>query len=301
MKTPLILFSFLLPAALLAGPSASPSYYIVAETIDAGGKRSASAHYTNDGSIGDVAGLSSVEAPAESMKHCYIGQLYEATTLQLTAVPATVNEGGTRQLSASLRLDDLTLIPAPEGSIAWSVKNGPLTSISAAGLATAGNVSQDTAAAVQGSYEGITGNLSLTVLDSIADNFGMYAGDGIGDDWQVQYFGLNNPNAGPLLDPDHDGFNNLFEFTAGIVPTDPQSKFQWRLESVPGEPLQHRIVFSPRLPDRTYTVKTSTTILSDSWISLPDGITADTGSERTVTDPDTAAARKFYRVDISKP
>jgi hypothetical protein len=30
------------------------------------------------------------------------------------------------------------------------------------------------------------------VLDTIADNFGSYAGDGIGDDWQVQYSGVDN-------------------------------------------------------------------------------------------------------------
>ena len=29
------------------------------------------------------------------------------------------------------------------------------------------------------------------MLDTIADNFGSYAGDGIGDDWQVQYSGVD--------------------------------------------------------------------------------------------------------------
>ena len=53
-------------------------------------------------------------------------------------------------------------------------------------------------ALAQGSYAGSTGSLNLTVLNVNQDNFGSYAGDGIGDDWQVQYFGLpSNPAAGP--------------------------------------------------------------------------------------------------------
>ena len=113
----------------------------------------------------------------------------------------------------------------PAASITWSIVSGPLTGINSNGLATAATVYQNTSATAQGVYAGDTGALNLTVLDTIPDNFGSYAGDGIGDDWQFQYFGLSNPNAAPLLDPDHDGHNNLFEFTAGIIPTDAASKF----------------------------------------------------------------------------
>ena len=61
-------------------------------------------------------------------------------------------------------------------------------------------------ALVQGIYAGSTGSTNLTVLNVNPDNFGIYAGDGVGDTWQVQYFGLPpNPAAGPLLDPDVDG------------------------------------------------------------------------------------------------
>jgi hypothetical protein len=301
MKRSALFLLVLLPAVLLAGPSVSPSYNIVAETMDAGGKRTSSTHYTNDGSLGEFAGVSTVAAPAETMKHCYLGQLSDATVLQLAADPATVNEGESLQLCAWQWLDDLTLICVPADSIVWSVQDGPLTSISAGGLVTAAVVYQDTAATVRGSCEGITGTLRLTVLDSTDDNFGTYAGDGVGDDWQVRFFGHNNPAAAPLLDPDHDGLTNLFEFTAGVIPTDPHSVFQWRIESVQGEPLQHRIVFNPRLDGHTYTVKTSTTLLRDSWISLAGGITADSGTQRAVTDPDTAGPMKFYKVEITRP
>ena len=146
--------------------------------------------------------------------------------------------------------------------------NGPLTSINASGLATAGVVYQNTGATAQGIFAGDTAMLNLTVLDSIPDNFGSYAGDGLGDDWQVQYFGQNNPNAGPALDPDGDGENNLFEFTAGVIPTDPTSRFVLRIDAVPAQPARKNLVFSLRLNDRTYTVEFRTDLTIGSWTTL---------------------------------
>lgn len=282
-----------------AGPRTSANYTILTDTTSGGGARVTSAAYTNDGSAGAVAGLSTVAAPAETAKHGYMGQLTEVTALQLAATPTTVNETATRQLSAAQLLDDFTTNAVPAASITWSIVNGPLTSISASGLATAATVYQDTAATAQGIYAGSTGTLNLTILDTIADNFSTYAGDGLGDDWQNQYFGLNNPNAGPLADPDHDGHTNLFEYTAGLIPTDAASKFNWRIEPVIGFPNQKKLIFSPLVAGRTYTVKTATT-LGVPMVPLPLPIVGDNGNERTVTDPNATGAAKFYQVQIMK-
>lgn len=292
----------LMTPALHAGPRTSTNYSVVTDTADAGGRRSTSASYSNDGSAGGIAGLSTVAAPAETARQGYIGQLYEVTALQLAATPATVSEGGNRQLSAVQLLDDATTIHVPATSIAWSVQSGPLTGINASGLATAGNVYQNTAATAQGSFGGNTSTLGLTVIDTIPDNFGSYAADGLGDDWQVQFFGQNNPNAGPALDPDLDGHNNMFEFTAGIVPTDALSVFTWRIEPVPAQPLQKRVIFSPVVAGRTYTVMTSPTLgTGASWGNLVGGTVGDNGNERTITDLNATENKKFYKVEIVKP
>lgn len=284
-----------------AAPRSSASYGVPTESADAGGRRATSTSYTSDGSLGGVAGISTVAAPAETAKHGYLGQLYEVTALQLTASPLTINETATRQLSAAQLLDDATTINLLATSVNWSVLSGPLSSISTGGLATAATVYQDTAATAQGGYAGNIGTLGLTVLDTIADNFGTYAGDGLGDDWQVQYFGLNNPAAAPTADADHDGQNNLFEFTAGLVPTDAASKFSHHIETVPGQPLQKRIIFSPRLVSRTYSILTSTTLATGSWSVLTGTTTSDNGAERTVTDTNASGPGKFYQVQIVKP
>lgn len=275
----------------------SANYSIAAETFDSGGLASASAAYTAKGGTGSIGALST--SSNVTSKSGYIGQLYDVAALQVAAAPGTINEGGTRQLSASLLLDDATTLPVSASAVTWIVQSGPLTDISSNGLVTAATVFQNSVASVQGLYSGVAGTLGLTVLDTIPDNFGAYAGDGIGDDWQVQYFGQNNPAAAPAMDPDGDGQNNLFEFTAGLIPTDRASVFTVSLNIPAGQPAQRAVVFTPRLAGRTYTVKTSTTL--SGWTDLAGATVSDNGTERTVTDVNASGSRQFYRVDISLP
>ncbi len=301
MNTNCIVVIFgVLTVAAHAGPRTSTNYAVATDTADAGGKRTTSASYTNDGSVGGVAGLSTVAAPAETLKAGYAAQLYDATGLTLSASPLTVNETATLQLAAWLALDDATFLTIPAASVAWSTVSGPL-SLSSSGLATGGVVYQNTSATAQGIHLGFTGTLGLAVLDTIADNFGTYAGDTLGDDWQVQHFGQNNPLAAPGQDPDGDGQTNLFEFTAGLTPTDPQSRFQLTLAPVVGQPTQKRAIFSPLVAGRTYTVEYRTSLTSGIWEPLTGTTQSDVGNERTITDPADTGAAKFYRVNVSKP
>jgi hypothetical protein len=110
------------------------------------------------------------------------------------------------------------------------------------------------------------------VLNVNLDNFGACAGDTLDDAWQVQSFRPPpNANAAPLVDIDRDGQTNACETTAGLIPTDADSVFRLRLASVPAQPGQKNVIFSPRLTDRSYT------------------------------DLDASGATKFYPVEISKP
>jgi hypothetical protein len=296
------LFLALVTAAAHAGPRASTNYNVPTDTTDAGGKRTTSAAYTHDGSVGGITGISTVASPAQTAKAGYLGQLSEVTALQLAATPTTVNETATCQISAAELLDDLTTNAVPAASIAWSVASGPLTGINSTGLATAATVYQNTAATAQGSYAGTTGTLGLTVLDSIKDNFAGYASDGVGDDWQVQYFGAPpNANAGPLLDPDGDRQNNLFEYTAGLNPNSDASRFTLRLATVPDQPGQKKVIFDPLVAGRSYTVLTSPNLTNGSWIPLAGSTSSDNGSQRTITDTSALEDRKFYTVEIVKP
>ena len=300
MKTkPFAILCLISGSAALAGPRTSANYLISTDTVDAAGSRTTSASYSNSGSASLLAGVSTVAAPSETARSGYIGQLFEVSGLMLNSATPDVNETATLQFAAWQLLDDATFLATDANSVAWGVVSGPVTGISASGLATAGAVFRNTAATVRGTFSGFTGSLNFTVLDSIPDNFGAYAGDGIGDDWQVQYFGQNNPLAAPGLDPDGDGQNNLFEFTAGLIPNDPASTFHLRIAPVPGQPSQRKIIFSPRLDGRTYIVE-SMPAFGGAWQPLTPSTQSDNGDERTVIDLNATGAKKFYRVEITR-
>ena len=148
-------------------------------------------------------------------------------------------------------------------NVAWSVLSGPLTSISASGLATAGPVYQDTASTAQGIYLGDPGTLALTVKNVSLDNFGTYAADTIDD----------APNS---------------RFTLSIAP-------------VPAQPTQKKLTFAPIVAGRTYTVKAKADLASASWDSVAVSAPTDNGPQRTVTDTSSSGAKKFYHIEITKP
>ncbi len=304
MKTKILIVLLLIAclSSAHAGPRTSTNYNLATDTVDSGGKRATSASYSNDGSVGGLGGTSTVAAPAETVRAGYAGQLYEITGLALNAASPTVNETATDQLAAFQTLDDATFLAVPAATVAWSVQSGPLASISAGGLATAGLVFQDTAATAQGSYLGATGTLALTVKNVNLDDLIGYAADGIDDAWQVQYFGAPpNANAGPAVDFDHTGQTNLFKYIAGLNPLD-GSRFTLSIALVAGQPGQKALVFSPRLTDRTYTVTSRPALVSGTYVPLTNpSAPSDAGQQRTIRDLSATGATKFYRVEIIKP
>lgn len=266
---------------------------------------SGSASYDDIATMGDIVGGVS-SSNHYTTKHGFIGQLYDVVGLEVTATPTTLPEGTSRQLMARPVLDDGTTFALLAGDVNWSLVSGPLTAVSSAGLVSAGAVHADTAAMVRGSWLGFSDTLALQVLNTDPDNFGSYAGDGLEDGWQVQFFGLDNPAAASLLDPDGDGQNNRFEFLAGVTPTDPSSMFKWSVEAAPDLSGTKRLSFSPVLVDRIYTIRYTDSLgsLPLQWSTLnpaPSEV-IDTSGQRTVIDATSASAnRRFYRLELTKP
>jgi len=297
LSTLLVLTALCLPLHATARTSAN--FSIATESTDSGGRRATSANYTNDGSAGLVTGISTTAAG--TAKAGYIAQLYDVTGLVIGAASSDVNETGTLQLSARQLLDDASFIALDAGAVAWSLVSGPIISVSNTGLATADVVYQNSPASAQGSFAGFTGSISLNVLDTIPDNFGSYAGDGLADGWQVQYFGINNPKAAPNVDATGTGQTNLFKYVAGLNPTDPTSRFVVNIQAVPGQPGQMQVVFSPVVSGSTYTVVSKSNLSDSTWAALSSSTQSDSGQERAVTDSGFSGAKKFYRVNVSKP
>lgn len=323
-------FILLLLTSLVAHaePRTSASYTAPATVTNASGSRATTLSYTNDSSLGGFGGIATAAAPAQTLKTGYIGQLHDATALQLSAATPTLAEGSTDQLAATQHFDDDTTFTPPASSITWSVQSGPLASISPGGLATAAAVYQNTAATAHGSYGGLSSTLDLTVLETIADNFSPYAGDRVNDAWQVQYYGLVSPgNTGPADDSDADGLSNLIEFAFGTIPTSNSSgtpALQYGgtfagggIITATGQPvvafepvstgLDFRAVFIRRkshLADGLlYTPQFSANLTTWQSSSVTPVILADDGIHQVVTVPypPLVGGRKarFFRVSIS--
>ena len=289
------------PISGQAAARSSASYSLPADTLDAGGQRIASAAYTMDGSVGGLGGIGVVASPELAVKQGYVGQLYEVTGLSVSANSTNVDEGASRQISAVATFDDATFANLAAATVSWTVQNGPINSISADGVATAGVVYQTTPATVQGRYRGQFATLDLLVLDVDDDNFDAYAADGVDDAWQVEYFGLNHLQAGAAADPDGDGQTNRFEYMAGTLPTDFFSRFRLSIEDVVNQPAHKNIIFSPRHPTRSYNVEYCPGFGTVPFAPLTNAATNDSGSIRTVTDLDASESARIYRVQISYP
>ena len=282
----------------------SASYFVLEDSIDATGGRLLSASYAFNGTAAGEfgAGANGVASSGSYIvKAGLVGQLYDILGFVIGANPTTLPEGGILQLLAGHLVDDGSLLQLPATAIAWSVQGGPLVSISADGIATADIVYTDTNASVMGTFGSASSSLMLTVLNLNSDDLPGYAGDGIDDDWQVQYFGLPpNPSAGPNIDADGSGLGNLFKFVAGLNPLD-GSRFDVTTAKGSAESGQMTITFKPIVTGRTYLVQWTSSVATPDWEPLVQSNSSDNGNERTVTDLNAFPAPKFYRVQISKP
>ena len=277
-----------------AGPRTSVSYSVTTDDLNVAGGTAASPSYSNVGSVGEIAGLSTSAAPAEMTGAGYIAQLGVVSGFAISSATPSVNETATVQLGAWQVLDDGTLLAVDPHAVTWAIIDGPLTSISSSGLATAGAVYQNTRADLSGSLAGSVGSLQLTVLDAIPDNFGVYAGDGLPDGWQVQYFGQNNPLAAPGVDADGDGESNLVEYLAGTVPTDPASQFTVSATSVA------RGVFTMQLsrvqPETGYVFQRSTDLVT--WTDVLTVFPTEAVAPLTQSIP-ASGPKNFFRVRLT--
>ncbi len=253
-----------------------------------------------DASMGGIGGIGSVGD--QTVRHGYSGQLTEVDRLELAGTRAQVSEGALTQLAGTATMDDDTVTPLTGREIIWSVPSWPLADIGISGIASVADVYAPAVATFNGHYLGVPGSGSLLVLDTMPDNYGTYAGDGLPDSWQHQYFGLDNPDAAPSTDVTGTGQDNFFKYVAGLDPTNKTSVFQLKLVSVAGSPNQNNLMLAPCFSNRTYIPQFRTNLLVGTWQTLTNATAASgSGTEWTITDLTAGEPTKFYRIQISYP
>jgi hypothetical protein len=289
-------------ASIVRATLVTPATYelVTATTHSAGGGLARSGQYSANTDTSDSGGIATGANPV--LKGNFIGQLYDPVLLTPAALPASVAENATTQLSAAVTMDDDTFLPLAAGMARWSVVSGPVNSIHAAThIATAGTVYQNETAVLRAEHAGLHAALNLPVLNANTDDLAQYSGDAIDDAWQVQYFGLPpNLNATPTANPDFDGQDNLFEFLAGNHPNDAASFFQ--TQPVLFTPGAFSIVINKVVPGTQYTVlKTSDLNAPLSWVPLTTFTPPAVQTNVIVEDPAPAPERGFYKVSLQKP
>ena len=269
-----------------------------AVSVDSGGGPASNGTVRIDMCIGGVVGWCT-NAGGQVAKVGYAGQLYDLVALEVSAMSTTVQEEATRQLVALGQFDDDTAADLSSTAL-WQAVSGALASIDGNGLATAAAVYENSTGTAQARHDGKSDTLVLLVLNTDPDNFGGYGSDGIHDDWQVGYFGLNNTNAWPTADPDKDGGDNEYEWITGTHPSNSASLFQiMRLEPVSGVSTQMDLTFDPTFTTRTYQVVSCEALTSGVWTALGSFQETTNGTERTVRHLNATNPPSFYRVRVT--
>lgn len=276
------------PAA--AGTDIRPA----ASDLTGGGSR-ATARYTLDDALGGWAQTG--EAGSDTwVKPDFAGSLVDPRDLEIIRPVTQLGEGQSVQLASRIRCDDGSYWS--EGVTAeWSVVSGPLLH-SGAGWVAAQPVYRSSNALVIASGAGLTGQAGLLVLNTHLDNFGSYATDGVDDEWQVHYFGLDNPDGSRGADPDFDGQDNYYEFTAGTRPDAGSDAFELDLRRLANT---INVGFGPLTTGRTYRVERGTNLVAGGWAGVTNISPVAPEAMVYLTDTQAVDRLQVYRVQIDYP
>lgn len=281
--------------ALLAGTVSAQE--LTHATLDSAGGRSTGGTVTNDATLGGIGGEMHDTAPLAS-RPGFAGQLWDAVSLDITPQPASMQESSTLQLGAHLTGDDATT-QTPAAAVTWESASQFL-SISSAGLLTTGTLPGNQTATVAARSGDLFGSADISLFDLTPDDYGPFAGDGLDDPWQWNFFANDPGNAQPGDDPDSDGQDNALEFLAGTTPLDGSSFLHVRIAPEPNQPTVRQLFFQPFRPDRIYRWEFSTN-LQPSWQPvIGDPPDPQPTGEARATDEAAEEARKFYRLIIEE-
>jgi sugar lactone lactonase YvrE len=130
-------------------------------------------------------------------------------------------------------------------------------------------------------------------LITVANRTGSSWNDGIPDTWRLLYFGtISNALSAASADPDGDGASNWQEYIAGTNPLDATSVFEFLPATTPagaGFVLQW-----PSVVNKHYTLQYSSSAGPGNWTTIVTNLDG-TGQPMQWTDPNAAAAARFYR------
>jgi len=280
----------------------------IVSTIDSGGSVQAAGDVQITGFVGEPGVVSS--SGDIVARHGGNSMIYYATGFSVSSDAASINEQGatdtnsTRtQLCGNVVYDDNTLGSVDGALVAWNAPStgSALASISAEGLAQAATVYENTGASFSGSYGGVVATNSLSVLNVLPDNYGVYAGDTFDDAWEVGkgMTGAVNPNA------TNNGVPNWQLYAMGYNPAQPAPATLSSTALTNGY-LAVRYSRNPYAANYTFTPQESGN-LSVGFANMINPVSVTNlvnGVEQITTRssvPVNATNRQFLRVKVTQP
>lgn len=287
--------------------SAGAAPVLTTSTTGSGALRASAAGVTAD-MVADPSGGQAASSASYTLKPGFVGQLYDPVELTASAAPVEIGEGGSTQLAATAIMDDDTSLSLAADEVAWSVQSGPIVAVSPQGSATGGLVVGNRAAVVRGEVFGFAEDVPLTVLDSLRDNFGLVAGDGIDDAWQFAFFDADTSGAldgnealaaAPGANPDKDLHPNFLEWASGHDPKDSMSFLRFRILSKTGT--DARFQLSKTITGTTYAVERMEGLEAGALRVDVAGFTAvEDAADVELTDPGALTPKGFYRLRLER-
>ena len=116
--------------------------------------------------------------------------------------------------------------------------------------------------------------------------------NGLGDDWEIQYF--KHLGVDPKDDPDGDGMTNLREFMAGTNPTNSLSVLRMTPVSQPSN-VSFTLAWHS-IPGKYYRVQFNDSLAPDGWKDLGGDVLAEDVTASKTDENAPANSTRYYRV-----
>ncbi len=278
----------------------SGPYAITSESIGGSGGRVVYNTSTSTYAIAEAVSASTTTTSTSAryaFNGGYVGQFPNVVGFVTDSGSTSVSELSAVDMRGYLLLSDATRERVDGSQIVWSIQGGPLQRNALSGQLRTDAVFADTTAQISGAFAGFAATSSILVRDTIPDNFGSYANDGLPDDWQVYYFGQNNPLALPSADASGTGQSNLFKYLAGLNPLDPNARFTVETDSDSAG--ARTVTFGPVVNGRDYIVEFISDPASGVWTPLPSASLSISDGRGVVIDSAPSATQRLFRVRIS--
>jgi len=278
-------------------------------TIDFGGSVQTAGDRLNVGFVGSPGVVATAGGGLRVARQGGVGMVYFPAGYGIAADPPTIDEAGSAPesstrtaLSARQLFDDGTFGPTG-ASVTWNPATNQAITVTPEGIAQANTVYQNTIANFTATIGSDSFTNFLTVVNTLPDNFGAWAGDTFDDAWEIAQgmTGALNPtnlnNGMPAWQLYAMGINPAVPFTGNPAPARVGTNGGFLTISYTRNPYATGYTFSPQ-EAANLAIGFSNMVSPVSTTNLVNGVEQITTRGSV---PMSSTNRQFLRLQITRP